>query len=142
YLQDSRVDGLTPAGVELVTAAAAPATEQVVPAIAVGDPDEPEAPSLRVLAPGDEATTVEVLLLGSDGIVRLPGTEDVGLDAGEVLDIPLDGLPRGDYVAVVRADVPVVAGATVTRVGTPAEPGDAPPTERAWSPSVPLGLSG
>ncbi len=142
YLQDSRVDGLIPAGVELVTAAARPATEQVVPAIAVGDPDEPEAPALRVLAPGDEAATVEVLLLGSDGIVRLPGTEDVGLDAGEVLDIPLDGLPRGDYVALVRADVPVVAGATVTRVGTPAEPGDDPPAERAWSPSVPLGLSG
>lgn len=142
YLQDSRVSGLVPAGVELVTSSAPPALEQVVPAIAVGDPDEPEAPALRVLAPGEQAAELEVLLLGPDGVVRLPGTEEVALDAGDVLDIPLDGLPQGDYVAVVRADVPVVAGATVTRVGTPAETGDDAPVERAWSPSVPVGLSG
>src|SRR5690606_2833905 len=34
YLQDSRTDGLVPAGVDLVTGSAPPATTQVVPAVA------------------------------------------------------------------------------------------------------------
>lgn len=156
YLQDSRTDGLVPAGVDLVVPGAPPATTQVVPGIAVGAPgdavagdavasDEPvPEPSalLRVVAPGDADGTVEVVLLGAEGVVRLPGTERLEVAAGEVLDVPLGGLPAGDYTAVVTADVPVVAGAAVTRVGTPAEPGDDPPVERAWSPSVAPGHSG
>ena len=166
YLQDSRTDGLVAAGIDLVVGGAAPATELVVPAISVTD-DDPAAAALRVLAPGDLAQddsadadtgdgagdgskpggTVHVTLLGPDGVVELPGTENVSVDVGEVVDIPLDGLPAGDYAAWVTADLPVVAGATMSRTGT-AAPGEAAPVDRAWAPAVanrlaaPLALPG
>lgn len=139
YLQDSRTDGLVPAGVDLVTGSAPPATTQVVPAVAVDDGGDA---LVRLLAPGEEDAVVDVVLLGPDGVVRLPGAEGIGLRAGEVLDVPLDGLEPGDYTVVVTADVPVVAGAAVTRVGEPEEEGDDPPVERAWSPSVAPGTEG
>lgn len=154
YLQDSRTDGLTPAGVDLVVGGADPATELLVPAISVAQ-DDPEAAVLRLLAPGAEpdpadpeadedgpqAGTAHVVLLGPDGVAELPGTEDISLDVGDVIDVPLDGLAPGDYTAWVTADVPVVAGATVTRLGSAAAGEDAP-VERAWSPAVLGGLSG
>lgn len=159
YLQDSRTDGLVAAGVDLVVGGARPATELVVPVISVTD-DAPAAAALRVLAPGDlpqdgqdaddpgdddgdgttPGGTVHVTLLGPDGVVELPGTEDVSVDVGEVVDIPLDGLPAGDYAAWVTADLPVVAGATMSRAGT-AEPGEAAPVDRAWAPAVPSRLA-
>lgn len=162
YLQDSRTDGLTPAGVDLVVGGAEPATELLVPAISVGE-DDPEAAVLRLLVPGAPADrpagddpssadsagstdsagsgTAHVMLLGPDGVVELPGTEDISLDVGDVIDVPLDGLAPGDYTAWVTADVPVVAGATVTRLGR-APAGEDAPVERAWSPAVLGGLSG
>lgn len=162
YLQDSRTDGLTPAGVDLVVGGAEPATDLLVPAISVTE-DDPEAAVLRLLAPGaptdpagagagaaDDATgdgegpqrgTAHVALLGPDGVVDLPGTEDIPLDVGAVIDVPLDGLEPGDYTAWVTADVPVVAGATVTRQGA-ARDGEDAAVERAWSPAHVGGLSG
>lgn len=139
FVQDSRTSGLVPAGVDLVVGGAAPATVQAVPAVSVVE-DAPEPPVVRVLAPDEEAgpAHVEVAMLGPDGVVRLPGTADLDLDPGEVVDVPLDGLPPGDYTAWVRSDVPVVAGAMVTRAGTAAERQLAGETlvERAWSPAV------
>ncbi len=156
YLQDSRTDGLTPAGIDLVVGGAEPATELLVPAISVTE-DDPEAAVLRLLAPGAEpdpadpeaaddadgpgSGTAHVVLLGPDGVADLPGTEDISMDVGDVIDVPLDGLAPGDYTAWVTADVPVVAGATVTRLGS-APAGEDVPVERAWSPAVVGGLSG
>lgn len=157
YLQDSRTDGLTPAGVDLVVSGAEPATDLMVPAISVTE-DDPEAAVLRLLAPGAQADpadaagdaaddegpqrgTAHVALFGPDGVVELPGTEDISLDVGDVIDVPLDGLEPGDYTAWVTADVPVVAGATVTRPGAAQGGGDAA-VERAWSPALVGGVSG
>lgn len=154
YLQDSRTDGLTPAGVDLVVGGAGPATELLVPAISVAQ-DDPEAAVLRLLAPGAEPDpgdpeadddgpqggTAHIVLLGPDGVAELPGTEDISLDVGDVIDVPLDGLAPGDYTAWVTADLPVVAGATVTRLGS-APAGEDAPVERAWSPAVLGGISG
>jgi len=145
YLQDTELRGLTPAGVALVTAGAAPATEQVVAGIDV-DPSEPggqDAAVLRLLAPEDGGT-VRVALLGEDGPVDLPGTAEVRLDAGAVLDVPLGGLPKGVYGAVVSPDVPVVAGAMVTRgeSGGAADPSVLDPLDRAWLPAQTPGAAG
>lgn len=160
YLQDSRTDGLTPAGVDLVVGGAEPATDLMVPAISVTE-DDPQAAVLRLLAPGTQADpadagadatgdaaddgpqrgTAHVALLGPDGVVELPGTEDISLDVGDVIDVPLDGLEPGDYTAWVTADVPLVAGATVTRLGA-ARDGEDAAVERAWSPALVGGLSG
>ncbi len=131
YLQDSRLDGLVPRGVDDVVAGSRPATRQVVPAIAVSATDDPEAALVRILAPGEQGGAVSVSLLGPQGHVPLPGGS-TDLRAGTVLDIPLSGLPAGDYTAIVNADVPVVVGAMVTRTGV--DP--TAPSDRAWVPAA------
>ena len=131
YLQDSRLDGLVPRGVDDVVAGSRPATRQVVPAIAVSATDDPEAALVRILAPGEQGGAVSVSLLGPQGHVPLPGGS-TDLRAGTVLDIPLSGLPAGDYTAIVNADVPVVVGAMVTR--TSADP--TAPSDRSWVPAA------
>lgn len=143
YLQDSRLEGFTPAGTDLVTPGAAPATRQVVGGLLVqrsrtGDED---AAVLRLLAP-DDAATARLTLLGADGPVTLPGAERVALVPGEVTDVSLAGLPAGGYTAVVDADAPVVAGAMLSRPGPPVELGDVPTLERAWVASRAAGATG
>lgn len=147
YLQDTRLRGVVPAGVDHVVAGRPPATRQVVTGLSVVDTPVggADAALLRLLAP-EAATTARVTLLGPDGPVPLPGTERVPLPRGAVLDLPLGGLPAGDYTAVVEAARPVVAGAMITRgpgVGQP-DTGtlSSLPLERAWAPSVATGASG
>lgn len=144
HVQDTAVRGFTPAGTDLVVPGAAPATRQVVTGLVteasvVGAPD---APVLRVLAPGGTGTTARVTILGPDGPVELPGAQRVPLPAGEVTDVPLGGLPAGAYTVVVDADVPVVAGAVTSVTGAPGALDDEPRVERAWSPASPTGAHG
>ncbi|MCU1431914.1 MAG: hypothetical protein JWP95_1019 [Actinotalea sp.] len=148
YLQDSQLRGLLPAGVDYVVAGQAPATAQVVPGISVTPTEAAGADTaaLRLLAPGSEGATVSVTLLGADGPVDLPGAQDLVLEPGTVLDVPLGGLTEGDYTALVEADEPVVAGALLTRgagVGLPdAGTLGLAPLDRAWAPSVLRGAAG
>lgn len=147
YLQDSALRGLVPAGVDYVVAGAAPSERQVVPGLSVPATaiDGADTPALRLLAPGTRGGTVTISLLGRDGTEALPGATDVTLDAGEVLDVPLAGLPEGAWTAVVSGDVPVVAAALLTRgagVGVPQAGPSRAPLERAWAPSVEPGVAG
>ncbi|WP_448061599.1 DUF5719 family protein [Cellulomonas hominis] len=136
-LQDSRLDGFTPQGTDLVSPGAAPEERQVVPGVVVGasTADATDGAVLRLLAPGDTAatgSTATVTLLGADGAMALPGVEDVELAPGEVTDVPLGGLPAGAYTIVVDASEPVVAAAMIIRPGTAGELDDTPSLERAW----------
>jgi len=151
YLQDSALRGLVPAGTDDVVPGAAPALRQVVPGLSVtgSTVDGADVALLRLLAPGTQAGTATISLLGPEGSVELPGATEVDLEAGAVLDVPLGGLPAGHYTLVVDADVEVVAGALLTRglgVGLPpdavGDPQDGPPLDRAWAPSVALGAAG
>jgi hypothetical protein len=144
HVQDSALDGFTPAGTELVVPGAAPARRQVVPGLAVVESavGDPSAPALRLLAPGDTGTTATVTLLGPAGVTDLPGAASVALAAGEVTDVPLGGLPAGSYTAVVDADQPVLASAVLTRPGSVGELDDVPSIERAWAASTAVGRSG
>lgn len=119
YLQHSTLDGLVPLGVDHVVPGAAPAHDLALAGVAsVGEAvDDPHAPQLRVLAPGDAAGTARVTVYGTDGPVPLRGVEDVALTPGVVTDVSLGGLPAGSYAVAVHADVPVVAGASVDRRG-------------------------
>ena len=144
HVQDSALDGFTPAGTELVVPGAAPAVRQVVPGVsvvssAVGDAT---ASALRLLVPGDTATTARITLLGPGGVTELPGAGSVVLAPGEVTDVPLGGLPAGSYTAVIDAERPVVASAVVTRPGAVGELDDVPSLERAWAASTATGRSG
>lgn len=135
YLQDNAVRGFTPAGTDLVVPGAQPATRQVVPGVLVdaSTADSPDAPVLRLLAPGAEATTATVTLLGADGPVALPGAASVDLPAGQVTDLPLGGLPAGAYTVVVDAGQPVAAAVSFSRVGRPGDLDTTPRVERAWA---------
>ncbi|WP_164983944.1 DUF5719 family protein [Cellulomonas endophytica] len=134
-LQDSRLRGFVAGGTDLVAPGAAPALRQVLPGLevtasVVGDPD---GPVLRLLAPA-AAGTATVSFLGPTGAATLPGVAEVPLAAGEVTEVPLAGLPAGAWTVVVDADVPVVAGALLTRPGGADEldPG-VTRLERAWA---------
>lgn len=79
---------------------------------------------------GDVVGQVRVTLLGPDGHVVLLGATAHDLVAGQVIDVPLTGVPAGEYSVVVDADVPVLAGARVndqapddvgSRFGTPSD---------------------
>lgn len=119
YLQHSTLDGLVPLGVDYVVPGAEPAHDLALSGVAsVGEAvDDPHAPQLRLLAPGDAAGTARVTVFGADGPVPLRGVEDVALTPGVVTDVSLGGLPAGSYAVAVHADVPVVAGASVDRRG-------------------------
>lgn len=147
HLQDTELRGLVPAGADLVVAGVGPAPSQVVPglSVTVTPADGADQAVLRLLAPEQDGTA-RVALLGPDGPVDLPGAAEVALAGGEVVDLPLGGLPAGSYTAVVTADVDLVAGAMLTR-GQGVGAGDqavaqALPLDRAWAPSRAPGRSG
>jgi len=121
YLQHSTLDGLVPLGVDYVVPGAEPAQDLALAGVAsAGEAvDDPHAPRLRLLAPGDAAGTARVTVYGEDGPVPLRGVEEVALTPGVVTDVSLGGLPAGSYAVAVHADVPVVAGAAVDRRGEP-----------------------
>lgn len=136
YVQHHRIEGLVPAGADLVVGGGAPVTTTAVSGVlSTGEAvDDPHAPRLDLLTPGDRSGTATLSVLGPDGPVRLRGGEEVDLEPGRVTTLPLGGLPAGSYTVVVDADVPVVAGAAVDRKGTAAEEAviDDDPYDRAW----------
>lgn len=134
YVQDSRLAGLVPVGVDDVVAGSPPARHQVVAGIALTGTEDAESAVLRLVAPGDEGGDVSVTLVGPDGPVALPGGATT-LAAGTVLDVPLGGVAAGDYTAVVDAQVPVVAGAMLTRGAG----GEEDVADRAWVPATAAG---
>jgi hypothetical protein len=122
HLQAQAIDGLVPQGVDLLTPGAGPRRSVTVPGIVSGgqEVDDPHAPQLRMLVPGEEPTTARVSVYGPDGRVYLRGGEEVDLEPGAVTDLPIGGLPEGSYTVVVDADRPLVAAAVSAREGAPA----------------------
>ena len=136
YVQHHRIDGLVPAGADLVVGGGAPARATAVSGVvSTGEAvDDPHAPRLELLTPGAIAGTAHLSVLGPDGPVRLRGGEEVALEPGRLTAVPLGGLPAGSYTVVVDADVSVVAGGAVDREGTAARDAviDDAPYDRAW----------
>lgn len=144
-LQTQAIDGLLPAGVDVLTAGATPRESLAVGAVlSRGEAvDDPHAPRLRLLAPGEQGGTARVSVYGPSGPVVLRGADEVGLEPGVVTDVPLGGLPEGAYTVVVDADVPVVGAARSDQPGQ--QPEDAvvggTPYDVAWSAAQPVSAS-
>jgi len=142
YLQHSTLAGIVPQGVADVVPGPAP-TQHLALAGVVSRGEgisDGRAPVLRLLAPG-HASKATVSLWGPQGRVHLRGAEQLALDAGQVVDVPLGGLPRGTYTVSVDADEAVVAGVVEQRPGTTGAPGQPTPSaartpwDRAWVPA-------
>ena len=130
-LQQSVVRGLTPGGVEIVGATAAPAEVQVLPGLVVDGADDLEsalgqagnqdlATALRVYVPGDDAVdegAVEatVSIVASDGVAT-GASFTADLEIGRVTEVPVEGLLDGTYTVTVSTSVPIVAGLRASTV--------------------------
>ena len=124
-LVTTRLDGLTPSGVEVVSPSGPATRRQVVPGLAV---DDQTALTLRLAAPGTGPVVVRWQLHGSDGpLVEGTAGAAVTVPAGTVVDVALPAGGPGDYALVVDADAPVLA-AVATERGP-----EAGPTDVAWA---------
>ena len=138
-IQTSALNGLTPAGTDLVVPTLAPMTDQVIPGVVLTTStlEDPDPSAVRLLNAGTEPATVHLSLLGPDSVVDLTDEVGVVVEAGAVSDVSLAGAPPGNYALHVLSDQPVVAGAELVRVGLPApEDPDVPVADRAWLPAV------
>jgi hypothetical protein len=125
-VNDSWLDGTRPGGSDDAVPAASPSRDQVIPAVSVNGQSV-----LRVAVPGSSEAVVQARVLTADGPRALPGGGVIRIDGGAVRDIDLSKLGVANVGIQVRADVPVVAAALVTRA-QPGKPGDL-----AWASSTP-----
>ena len=124
------LDGETPAGTDVITPGAAPATDLVIPGVEIIEPaaqgevpdaktgaDSSDTPAVRIVNPGADPATVSVTMLGKDGARPLSGAQSVTIDAGSVFDIQLAGVPAGTYGVQVTSNTPVGAAVRMVRSG-------------------------
>ena len=124
------LDGETPAGTDVITPGASPATDLVIPGVEIVEPaaqgevpeaktgaDSSDAPAVRIVNPGQAPATVSVTMLGKDGARPLSGAQSVTIDAGSVFDIQLAGVPAGTYGVQVTSNTPVGAAVRMVRSG-------------------------
>jgi len=122
--------GAPPAGTDVITPGAAPATDLVIPGVEIVEPaaqgevadaktgaDSSDTPAVRIINPGAAPATVSVTMLGKDGARPLSGAQSVTIDAGSVFDIQLAGVPAGTYGVQVTSNTPVGAAARMVRSG-------------------------
>jgi hypothetical protein len=121
FIQQHRLSGIVPGGVDVIQPTAAPAPRVVMPGVAVPSPqvvkdmarqDESEGmgPAVTIVAPS-VGVTAEVSVSGPDGPVALPAGGVVQVGSGSTVRVPLTGLERGTYTVSVSADAPVTASA-------------------------------
>lgn len=126
-LQQSLIRGLQPGGVELTGPTTSPALGQIIPGVVIGTLGSDvsadagavseDAPSVRILAPGDTVATVSVGVQSENGAST--GTSlEVQIQPGIATEVPLVGVVAGDYTVRVVSDQPVVAAAVTTTAGT------------------------
>lgn len=118
HLVDRERSGTTDLGHELVAAAAAPATELVVPALP--EQDGGSTRTLRLFAPEGEAV-VELRALTEAG-ARVPDPAVVRVPAGRTVEVEVEDLPDGVGALRLRADAPVTAGALLRVAPASEEP--------------------
>jgi hypothetical protein len=127
HLQQSTVRILQPGGVDVVGPAAAPSTEVVIPGMVVvgheridekvGVPGFHDIdPVLRLFVPGKQAASATIAVIPEDG--GDPISVDFDLLPGKVSEFPFEHFEDGNYTVTVTSDVPLVAGARASTVGT------------------------
>jgi hypothetical protein len=156
-LQQSTVRGLQAGGIDLVGAVAAPTTMNVIPGVVVAGSIGVQSligqsgfadlqTVLRVFVPGAKAATAKVTITPDNGTTA-GRSLSIPVDAGKVVEIPIDELADGSYSVTVRTTVPAVVGIRVATSSaqspaqtTPSSPTVSPQslaTDFAWLASAP-----
>ncbi|WP_394941490.1 DUF5719 family protein [Psychromicrobium sp. YIM B11713] len=125
-IQQSVLRGLTSGGVENLSPAAAPNQRQVITGIQALDPAlaskiagqsgyQDAQSTLQVAVPGGSDTVVQVKVYGQGGPVALPNGGVFTAKAGSVTELPLSGLPAGNYTVDLNADAQMTASVRSVR---------------------------
>jgi len=115
FLQQRQTSGLSALGVAVTTAAQPASLSQVVPGILVrgaelrADSTQP-GNWVRIFNPSTSSSEVLIEVVGSS-TSEFGGVITATISAGTTVDVPLAGLPNGNYSAFVSASEPVIAGA-------------------------------
>jgi hypothetical protein len=133
FLQDLRTQGLTSDGLDIVSPSAGPAPEQTIAGVEIADG---AVSAVRLINPSDDVVTAAIEVATADGWSTLSGAEDVVLDPGVALDVPLTGIEPGVHGFRVRASDPVAAAAFTAHAGTSEEGTGDVATEIAWTPAT------
>ena len=113
-LHDSWLRGAVPAGTDDVPPSAAPSRHVAVPGVAVLLDGGAR---LRVASTGSDDAVVRYRLDRPAGEVQPPGPGVLTVPAGGVAEVSLRWLRPGAYAAVLDADAPVTAAASLTVAG-------------------------
>lgn len=126
-LQQSIVRGLTPGGIDIIGRSAGPVLDNVIPGLVVaGHTDvqklqgggldyEDVRTVLRLFVPGEGSIQSTISVIPEDGVGT--GTSfALEVDAGRVVDVPIDELADGSYTVRIVSDVPMISAVRVTTV--------------------------
>lgn len=129
-LQQSFEQGIQPRGLDIVGPTAAPNRVQrisgmtiaTLAAVSAGQSAESigvDFPAVRILVPGDRDAKLTIGAVGENGTAAGNSYAQT-VKAGNVAEIPLDHLKDGSYTVTIQSDVPVVAAARTSVIGTKA----------------------
>lgn len=132
-LQESVLDGATPAGITFVTPTSA-SKDLWIPGVAIAGQG---APSVRIVNPHEKAVKVRLATMSRAGYQALSGAEEVSVPATSVLDLSLAGLEDDVYAVHISGEGAVVAGALMAaRTGEQEDIAWAHPTPALTSAAV------
>lgn len=128
-VQQSVLRGLTPGGVDYLTAAAPAATNQFVPGVFMqssslelsteGDFSDANS-ELQVTNPSSQDAEVSLRIFDANGEVDVPGGAEQTVPADSVASFTLEDLADGNYTVALQASESVVAGVRSVRGTTDA----------------------
>lgn len=111
-IQQHRLFGVDPGGVDIIQPGAQAAQSAVMPAVSVSGSESEAAPAVQLAAPNSSAPTeADITVIGEDGPVEFDGDSSVEVPTSGTLSVPLEGLDSGQYTVRVDADHPVTAAA-------------------------------
>lgn len=134
-VQQSVLRGLTPGGVEFLTPVAAPDQAQVITGVQTVEPAlageisgqggySDAQTALQVAVPGASEAIVQVQVFGQGGPASLPNGGVFTAKAGSVTELPLSGLPAGNYTVQISAPTAVTAAVRSIRGSKAGDPVD------------------
>jgi hypothetical protein len=140
-MQQSITHGLFAAGVDIVASSSNPATSLVIPGVVITTPDDIESLISQQDSSTDLKTVVRLAAPAADeGSVTINVIPESAKDEGAsipvellgqtTMDVPLEGLAKGNYTVSITSDVPLVAAVRITNASAPDDGAGA--TDFAW----------